>query len=283
MGRADVRTQDHRKRSDPDTGGAIVWVGHLIGSAAELDAHYDTFDCVGRPGRFAGIRRQPHPSDFWRHASMNTIALPGRTYRGCGHWRGHSRQCRQLRAAVQPAHGSPNVVSSSFWRTATTIEAKNGYGLNLEDEIKIPGSRGSSQPQPSKPADVSWPHDVRTNIATHGKYVRRIIEEMIPRVVQEGLALFCDVFCDVGYFSLEDTRAILQAAKAAGLGLRVHADQLARSGGARLAAELGAMSADHLEWIDDEDIEALRKAGTIATLVRGDVQSGTHPVCRREN
>jgi imidazolonepropionase len=88
-------------------------------------------------------------------------------------------------------------------------------------------------------------------------------------VAQEGLARFCDVFCDTGYFTVEEARAILQAAKQAGLALRVHADQLAHSGGTRLAAELGALSADHLEWIEDYDIEVLRAAGTVATLVPG--------------
>jgi imidazolonepropionase len=99
--------------------------------------------------------------------------------------------------------------------------------------------------------------------------VRQIIEEMIPLVARSGLAQFCDVFCDNGYFSVKEARAILEAARQAGLGLRVHADELGHSGGARLAAELGAHSADHLEWIDDKDVEALRKAGTVATLLPG--------------
>ena len=101
------------------------------------------------------------------------------------------------------------------------------------------------------------------------EYVRQIIEEMIPRISKDGLASYCDVFCDDGYFTVEEGREILTAAKRAGLGLRVHAEELGHSGGARLAAELGARSADHLEWIDDQDIEALKRAGTVATLLPG--------------
>ena len=92
---------------------------------------------------------------------------------------------------------------------------------------------------------------------------------MIPRVAREKLAAYCDVFCDQGYFTVDEARSILEAAQDAGLGIRIHAEQLARSGGARLAAELGATSADHLEWVDDTDIEALSKAGTVATLLPG--------------
>ena len=92
---------------------------------------------------------------------------------------------------------------------------------------------------------------------------------MIPKVAREKLAVYCDVFCDDGYFTVAEARSILEAAKEAGLGIRIHAEQLARSGGAGLAAELGATSADHLEWVDDTDIEAMSRAGTVATLLPG--------------
>src|SRR5437867_701350 len=101
------------------------------------------------------------------------------------------------------------------------------------------------------------------------EYIRQIVQEMIPSFARDGLASFCDVFCDVGYFSTGEARQILGAAKKAGLGLRIHAEELGHTGGALLAAELGARSADHLEWIDDADIAALRRAGTVATLLPG--------------
>ncbi len=154
----------------------------------------------------------------------------------------------------------------------TTIEAKSGYGLSLEDEIKslrvLAALRSSSRLETI--STFLGAHDVPDEFRdSREEYVRTIIEDMIPRVAQEKLAHFCDVFCDHGYFSLAESRAILQAAKQAGMALRIHADQLSHSGGARLAAELGAASADHLEWIDEEDIDRLRAAGTMATLVPG--------------
>ena len=92
---------------------------------------------------------------------------------------------------------------------------------------------------------------------------------MIPAVAGAGLAEFCDVFCDQGFFSTADAERILHAAKAHGLGIRMHAEQLARTGGAELAVRLGAASADHLEQLDPAGITALARSGTVATLLPG--------------
>ena len=99
--------------------------------------------------------------------------------------------------------------------------------------------------------------------------MRIVAEEIVPRVAREGLARFCDVFCEEGVFSVSQSRLILEAARQAGMGLRVHADELARSGGAMLAAELSAASADHLLFIGDEEIAALAHAGTVAVILPG--------------
>ena len=100
--------------------------------------------------------------------------------------------------------------------------------------------------------------------------VRRIVaEEIVPRAAWEGLALFCDVFCEQGVFTVEESRTILSAARRAGMGLRVHAEELARSGGAMLAAELSAASADHLLFIEADEIAALARSGTVAVVLPG--------------
>ncbi len=99
------------------------------------------------------------------------------------------------------------------------------------------------------------------------EYVDLIVEEMLPSFV--GLARFCDVFCEREAFTLEECRRILTRAKELGYGLKIHAEQLSPSGGARLAAELGATSADHLDFASDEDLDAMREAGVIATLLPG--------------
>ena len=102
-------------------------------------------------------------------------------------------------------------------------------------------------------------------------YLRLVVEEMLPRVAAEGLARYADVFCESHVFTVDESRRVLERARELGLGLRLHAEQLSRSGGARLAAELGAETADHLEWADDDGIRALATGGTIAVLLPGAV------------
>jgi imidazolonepropionase len=161
----------------------------------------------------------------------------------------------------------------------TTIEAKSGYGLTVEDELKIlrvirrlndetplrlvPTFLGAHEiPDEYRSASIG---------ATREDYVRLLTDEMLPHVAAEGLARYADVFCESHVFTVDESRRVLDRARELGLGLRVHADQLSLSGSARLAAELGAETADHLEWVDDEGIRALAGAGTIAVLLPGAV------------
>jgi len=146
----------------------------------------------------------------------------------------------------------------------TTIEAKSGYGLTVDDELKI--LRVIARLNASGPLRVAAtllgaheiPDEFRGN---RSGYLDLVTNEMIPRVAKEGLAEFCDVFCEPSVFTVEETRRVLKAAQGAGLGLRVHADQLTNSGGALIAAELGALTADHLEQATSVDFEFLREAG----------------------
>lgn len=162
----------------------------------------------------------------------------------------------------------------------TTIEAKSGYGLTLEDEMKI--LRVIARLNRETPLELiptflgahEIPDEYRsasTEGATREDYLRLVIDEMLPRVAAEGLARYCDIFCESHVFTVEESRRVLKRAKELGLGIRFHADQLSLCGGGLLAAELGAATADHLEWIDDEGIEALRGAGVMAVLLPGAV------------
>jgi imidazolonepropionase len=154
----------------------------------------------------------------------------------------------------------------------TTVEAKSGYGLSLADELKI--LRATARLSRAQAIDL-----VPTFLGAHvvpaerradpGGYVREICDVMLPSVSDEGLAVFCDVFCEEGAFSVEQTRRILTTAARRGLGLKVHADQLSASGGARLAAEVGATSADHLEHTPDADLRAMADRGVVAGLLPG--------------
>jgi imidazolonepropionase len=145
----------------------------------------------------------------------------------------------------------------------TTVEAKSGYGLTLEDELKILRAiRRLSEETPLRYVPTFLgAHDIPEEYRERREdYVSLVIEEMLPRVVSEKLAEYADVFCEEGVFTVEESRRILMAARGVGLRLRLHADQLTLSGGARLAAELGAATADHLEHTDIVGINALKSA-----------------------
>ena len=162
-----------------------------------------------------------------------------------------------------------------FLRTGTTtIEAKSGYGLSVEDELKI--LRAIKRLDRETPLryvpTFLGAHDVPEEYRERrDAYVALVIEEMLPRVAAEKLAEYADVFCEERVFSLEESRKILSAARQLGLGLRIHADQLSLSGGARLAAELNATTADHLEHTDAGGIAALKAAGVQPVLLPGSV------------
>lgn len=160
----------------------------------------------------------------------------------------------------------------------TTVEVKTGYGLDVVTEetcLRIINSLNAIESAPSDQHERV--RVVPTFLGAHsvppeyqGKreaYVQLILEEMLPSFV--GLARFCDVFCEREAFTQEECRRILTRAKELGYGLKVHAEQLSPSGGARLAAELGATSADHLDFASDADLDALRDAGVVATLLPG--------------
>jgi imidazolonepropionase len=154
----------------------------------------------------------------------------------------------------------------------TTVEAKSGYGLTLDDELKI--LRVMQRLNQETPLEV-----VPTFLGAHavprdssaGEYVDLVTNEMLPRVAKEKLAEFCDVFCERGYFDVEQSRKILSSAKKLGLKLRGHVDQLTNSGGAKLMAELGAATADHLEKTDELGIGALKAANVQPVLLPGSV------------
>ena len=153
---------------------------------------------------------------------------------------------------------------------STMIEAKSGYGLDTENELKmLKAVDGLREKLPiSLVSTFMGAHAVPPEYEgnTDG-YVDLVTEEMIPAVAESGLAEFCDVFCEQGVFNIEQSRRILLEAKDKGLKLKVHADEIVQLGGASLAAEVGAVSADHLLMAADDGLEAMLKAGTIATLL----------------
>jgi imidazolonepropionase len=150
----------------------------------------------------------------------------------------------------------------------TTVESKSGYGLTVADEIKLlEVNRLLDQSHPVQLVSTFMgAHDVPPEM-DRSAYVEQVVSEQLPEVAERRLAVFCDVFCDEGYFTPRDARRILEAGLEAGLAPKIHAEQYARTGGAALAAELGCTSADHLNFAHTDDLSALAAAGVTAVLM----------------
>ncbi len=157
----------------------------------------------------------------------------------------------------------------------TTLEIKSGYGLTTADELKALAVIGRLAERLPLRIVATWlgaheiPHEYRSDETRRATFVDGLIDEQLPKVVEQGVARFADVFCEPGVFTTDETRRILEAARKAGLRLKLHADELKPSGGAELAVRLGAISADHLAAVSEQGIDALAKSDTVATLLPG--------------
>jgi imidazolonepropionase len=153
----------------------------------------------------------------------------------------------------------------------TTVEVKSGYGLDTETELRLLQVVGDlAAGPPTLVPTFLGAHEVPLEYRERrGEYVRLLVEQMLPAVARQGIARFCDVFCEPGVFTPEESRRILEAARAHGMGLKLHADELDGSGGAELAATLGAVSADHLARASEAGVAALAASGTVAVLLPG--------------
>ncbi|MGQ9565767.1 MAG: imidazolonepropionase [Candidatus Bathyarchaeales archaeon] len=152
----------------------------------------------------------------------------------------------------------------------TTVEAKSGYGLCLKDEIKILEAikRLNRQHPISIVPTFMGAHAVPQEYEGRAEdYVELVSDKMIPKIAEKKLAEFCDVFCEKGVFNLEQSRKILQSGKKHGLKPKIHADELSQLGGTELAAEVGAISAEHMLFSSEDGLKALAKHGTIAVLL----------------
>lgn len=161
-------------------------------------------------------------------------------------------------------------LEAMLWRGVTTIEAKSGYGLTLEDELKTLRAlrRLHEVHEMSIVSTFLGAHAVPPEFEGRADdYISLVVDEMLPAVAENQLADFCDVFVEDGAFNAAQGRKVLEKAKALGLGLRVHAEQLSPSGGARLAAEMQAVSASHLEFASTEDMQSLADANVICEIL----------------
>ena len=259
------------------SGGRIA----MIGAAADLRNAFgdaDIIDCQGgvlTPGLvdshthtvFGKPRFEEHELRAAGHDYMEIASRGG----------GIHSSVRDFRARSEDelfALALPRVRELASYGT-TTLEIKSGYGLTVEDELKA--LRVIERLAHAVPLRIvpTWlgaheiPAEYRGSDASRRQFIELLVAEMLPKVVAQGIARFSDVFCEPGVFTIDETRRILEASRAAGLGLKLHADELEPCGGAELAASLDAASADHLAAISDRGIQALAESSTVATLLPG--------------
>ena len=261
-------------------GGMLIREGkiEIVGSSEEVAKNARDAEIIDAGGRvvlpgfvdahthlvFAGNRFD----DFERRARGETYEQIAKA--GGGIW---STVEKTRAASAEELFNQAQTHAEWFLRCGTTtIEAKSGYGLTVEDELKI--LRVMRRLNEEKPLEI-----VPTFLGAHAvpremdanEYIGLVLDEMLPRIAKEKLAEFCDVFCEHGYFTIEQSKRILTAARKLGLGLRIHADQLSNSGAARLAAELNTITADHLEKTDEQGIVAMKSVGVQPVLLPSSV------------
>lgn len=254
---AQTGTSDEIERAAPGDA-AVVDAGGRVVLPGFIDAHTHPV--------FAGNRVDEFEMRA-RGASYEEIAAAG------GGIRSTMRETRAATEAELERQTSKHVQRFLACGT-TTIEAKSGYGLSLDDELKLlrvlrnVGAESDIEIVPTFLGAHAIPPEFESDPAG---YEDVVVEEMLPHVVGERLAEYCDIFCERGYFDIETTRRILTAAKSHGLRLRMHVDQLTNSRGAALAADLGAATADHLEQTEEEGIAAMAQAQVQPVLLPGSV------------
>jgi len=211
--------------------------------------------------------------DGWREEDL-ALKLQGLSYMEIAAHGGNDKLVNDTRAASE--EHLCKVVSKTLDRMitngTTTAEAKSGRGLTVDSEIKqlrVIKDLNETHPIDLVPTFLGAHYIPKEYEGRKEEYVDLVINEMMPIVAKEHLAEYCDVWCEVGEFDIEDSRRVLEAGKKYGMIPKIHADELVSTGGAELAAEVGAVSAEHLLQISDEGIKAMADKGVIANLLPG--------------
>src|SRR5256714_545973 len=259
--------------------GRIEQIGHSNEIAKVLPADTEVIDANGKVVLPGFVDAHAHPVFASNRVDEFEMRAQGATYEQIAESGGGIRSTvRKTRAASEEQLLAQAKKHTSWFLRGgtTTVEAKSGYGLTVDDELKM--LRVIRRLNAETPIEF-----VPTFLGAHAvpdefqsapeQYVSLIIHKMLPRVVEEQLAENCDVFCERGYFDITDAERILRVAQDCGLRLRMHVDQLTNSGGAFLAARLKAATADHLEQVNAAEIAALAEAGVQPVLLPGSVYS----------
>ena len=255
--------------------GKITWAGPMAAWNRSLPEHFPEIDATGKvvlPGfvdshthmMFAGSREH----EFALRSEGASYQLIAERGGGILNTIAHVREATKKDLKRQTARYMNDMMKNG----TTTVEIKSGYGLSMDSEIKMLEALNELKAEemmsvvPTFIGAHAVPPEFKQDTAG---YVRLVVEKMIPYVGEKRLASFCDVFCEKGYFGLEESEQILSVAKRWGMLPKIHAEELTPMGAAELAARVGALSADHLEHVTDAGIAALRGAGVVATLLPG--------------
>ena len=272
--------------------GTILIEGDRItatGTGLKIPRGTEVVDAGGRVAMPGFVDAHTHPVFAGNRADEFEQRLAGASYAQIAARGGGIRSTvRRTRAATEEQlfEAASRYVRQFLRCGTTTIEAKSGYGLTLNDELKqlrvirSLDAEGLIRTVPTFLGAHEVPDEYRGRTR---EYVELVAREMLPKVAEQSLAEYCDIFCEPGIFGVLETRLILQAARSLGLGLRMHVDQLSDSNGAALAAELQSATADHLECTDSAGIAALREAGVQPVLLPGatyTLQSAAYPDAR---
>ena len=257
--------------------GKIVWVGPTADllTAVRPMAFCKLIDAYGKtvmPGLV-----DPHTHLVFAGSRENEFAMriQGKTYleiAAAGGGINVTVAATRQASKAELTFGARRSLNRMLPLGTTTVEAKSGYGLDLETEIKmLEVIQGLNQDDPITVVPTFMgAHEIPPEFRQDPEaYVDLVITRMIPAVAERKLARFCDVFCETGVFSVAQTERIFRAAQAAGMETRVHADELTDLGGAAMAARMKARTADHLLYANDDGIRAMAQAGVIAVLLPG--------------
>ena len=252
----------------------IVWFGPKSDIPKEFEPleKLDSGDCVLLPGL---IDSHTHTIFAGSREDEFELKLKGATYQEIASQGGGIKNT--MRATRNATSQELTIIGLKRLEAAiqlgiTTIEIKSGYGLSLNEEVKI--LEVIRALRSLVPIDIAstflGAHTVPPEFSDNRSgYVELIRKEMIPYIAEHHLAEFCDAFCETNVFTLDETRSVFETAKKHGMKLKLHADQLSNTGGAELCAEMGAVSADHLENISQRGIDALSRSKVIANLLPG--------------